>query len=291
MSEAEDIHDQVRLRDSWTKALVAYVKADVWGQVVEAIEGYENLTMSIRTYNGKATASDKLLLHRLVSVISARCETLISETPDGFPSKEDMNKLAPSLLYLFKPNTQNDFPLDLSILPNYLEEDFESKLSELESTILVNKGLLMPRPVALNGERFVSFQIASIGIKDAETFEAPVFKISVLDTKGNLLEPKQETPVAEKQLRYRVDFNSVVHIQTPISQLEGADAAIFIEFAHFKSKKKKLSTKCWSLLEIDELTTGEKLLEIYMKPVEKTRRKLKLFSQKKLYTRIKLVVE
>ena len=39
-------------------------------------------------------------------------------------------------------------------------------------------------------------------------------------------------------------FNQVVHLQLPLEALQSAEAAIFMEFKHYKVKKNKQSVKC-----------------------------------------------
>ncbi|KAF4708841.1 hypothetical protein FOZ63_032008, partial [Perkinsus olseni] len=64
-------------------------------------------------------------------------------------------------------------------------------------------------------------------------------------------------------------------------------SAIFFEFKHYKPKKKKVSTRCWSFMELQEIKPDEEtVLEIYHKPTDLRKKKLKLHSVKKLYLHI-----
>ena len=50
-------------------------------------------------------------------------------------------------------------------------------------------------------------------------------------------------------------------MKTPLVELpEGA--SIFFEFKHYKPKKKKVSTKCFSFIEMDEIKPGKAALEM-----------------------------
>jgi hypothetical protein len=53
---------------------------------------------------------------------------------------------------------------------------------------------------------------------------------------------------------------------TPFSA--AAESAIFLEFKHYKPRKNKVSVKCFSLLELDELVTSQSPvpLEMYVVP-------------------------
>ncbi|KAF4710576.1 hypothetical protein FOZ62_007668, partial [Perkinsus olseni] len=64
-------------------------------------------------------------------------------------------------------------------------------------------------------------------------------------------------------------------------------SAIFFEFKHYKPKKKKVSTRCWSFMDLQEIKPDEEtVLEIYHKPTDLRKKKLKLHSVKKLYLHI-----
>ena len=61
-------------------------------------------------------------------------------------------------------------------------------------------------------------------------------------------------------------------------------AALFFEFKHYKPKKKKVSTRAWAFMELSELKRDEEIiLEIYHKPTDLRKKKLKLHSGKPLY--------
>jgi len=63
-----------------------------------------------------------------------------------------------------------------------------------------------------------------------------------------------------------------------------SDVTIFFEFKHYKPKKKKKSTKCFTFIERDELKAGPVASELYLKPTDFTRKKkLRLMTVKALY--------
>lgn len=65
-----------------------------------------------------------------------------------------------------------------------------------------------------------------------------------------------------------------------------ADLCLFFEFKHFKPQKKKISTRCYALLESKELqqAKGQSVcLELYKKPTDFGRKSLSLFTIKQLY--------
>jgi hypothetical protein len=67
------------------------------------------------------------------------------------------------------------------------------------------------------------------------------------------------------------------------------DLCLFFEFKHFKPAKKKISTRCFALLEAAELAKAQSrsgqtvCLELYKKPTDFSRKALSLFTIKQLY--------
>ncbi len=56
-------------------------------------------------------------------------------------------------------------------------------------------------------------------------------------------------------------LGNTVHIQTPLENFK-KDWAIFFEFKHYKPQKKKVSTRCFAFMELDEIKPGEIMLEL-----------------------------
>jgi hypothetical protein len=152
-------------------------------------------------------------------------------------------------------------------------------------------GTLAPRPRAKAGQRTLSIEIKAVGVKDAELLLCPCFRVSVLARSGAPVERVQETPKAARQVSYRCDFAATVHIQSSVEELLSKDCAVFFELVHWKADKRKHSTKCWALLEPDEIEAAAgKLLELYKKPVSQTRKRFRLCSKKSLFLEINLLV-
>ncbi len=105
-------------------------------------------------------------------------------------------------------------------------------------------------------------------------FFAPIAGMRVADVPGRELGLPQDTPISNKRAELHVLFNCRVFIQTPLRELqEGAaeleqvcvcdgsgvsmlltaNAAIFFEFKHYKPREKRISVRCWSLVEMDEV--------------------------------------
>ncbi|GBG26630.1 Axin interactor, dorsalization-associated protein [Hondaea fermentalgiana] len=289
--------DPRKLHEKWTKALVKSVKADVWGQVIEAVDEYTALSNDIVAQAARLqmTENDNVLLHRVVCALKARCDC--ATAPDGAtttPTADDMKKIVPAFEELFAGEKAEyaPFPLALEQLEKYIAESFwlDETSRKLQESVKPG-GVLVPASEISSTGSHVSLELVDVGIKDAESFQNPFIRVTVMDRKGHLLEHKQETPVADRQHRYQIDINTIVHIQTSVEELREKDAAIFLELVHYKPLKHKHSTKAWSVLEMDELTSDLKVLEIYKKPVQPSRKKFKLLTTKKLFLQVRVHVK
>ena len=101
---------------------------------------------------------------------------------------------------------------------------------------------------------------------------------------GSDITMPQSTPIASHKTADFVYFDKIsVHLQKPMEYLP-VGFAIFLEFKHYKPQKKKTSLKCYSVLEKEELKDGAQLvLELYKKPLDAKRKKLKLLTHKDQY--------
>lgn len=129
----------------------------------------------------------------------------------------------------------------------------------------------------------VSIKLDKIGLKDAQVYIDPIMTVLVADPKGNILD-KHDTPVATERRVTHVIFGATVYLNISLEDMQRSNAAIFFEFKHYKPKKKKVSTRCWCFMELNELRRDEEiLLEIYHKPTDLKKKKLTLHSEKQLY--------
>jgi hypothetical protein len=138
------------------------------------------------------------------------------------------------------------------------------------------------------GQTNISITILKIRLKDPHQFIEPFICVSVKDSLGQTIRQisPQDTPYSTKADDEFIYFNQVVHLQLPLEALQSAEAAIFMEFKHYKVKKNKQSVKCWSMLEMDELNAVngvEMPLEIYQKPTDFKKKKLMLLTDKAYY--------
>lgn len=134
----------------------------------------------------------------------------------------------------------------------------------------------------------ISITLLKIRLQDPHQYIEPFICVSVKDSLGQAIRgvAPQDIPYSTKIDDEFVYFNQVVHLQLPLEALQSAEAAIFLEFKHYKVKKSKQSVKCWSMLEMDELNAVngvEMPLEIYQKPTDFKKKKLTLLTNKAYY--------
>ena len=66
--------DRLQLRDAWVQALDECVQADLWGQVIEAVEGFESLASYVAEMVElvRPTQAERTCLSRLTLVLRSR---------------------------------------------------------------------------------------------------------------------------------------------------------------------------------------------------------------------------
>jgi len=156
-------------------------------------------------------------------------------------------------------------------------------------------GSLMPPPrLRERGDQALVTRILHFGCKDSGEFIDPFVTVTVVDGAGNLVEATQDTPVVNRRDVNKVIFDGIaVHTQTPLHELPD-DAAVILEFKHYKPKKRKISTRGWSFFRLGDLDPDEEsqtlALEIYAKPRDLRCRKFGLLSVKPLYFHVEAYV-
>ena len=156
-------------------------------------------------------------------------------------------------------------------------------------------GSLMPPPrLRQRGDQALVTRLLHFGCKDSGEFIDPFATVTVVDGAGKLVEATQDTPVVNRRDANKVLFDGVaVHAQTPLHELPD-DAAVILEFKHYKPKKRKISTRGWSFFRLSDLDPDKEsqtlALEIYAKPRDLRCRKFGLLSVKPLYFHVEAYV-
>jgi hypothetical protein len=140
------------------------------------------------------------------------------------------------------------------------------------------------------GDILITLYVSKIGFKDVSNLTDPAMTVSLVDSNGVIIEQPEDIKASEVSKPFDVVFQQEVLFNTPMRLIEN-DFGFFFEFKHFKAKKKKVSTKAWCFLELDEINgeSGKEMcLEIYKKPTDFSRKTFNLLSVKPLYLHVRV---
>jgi len=284
------VPEKDQLRVQWQAQFQNAIMHDSWGQVVEAQEEYQQMASNIANKQGMVgiTSKEKDTLQRLVLCLSARSQALRTLGQETI-SSVDMQRLTPVFEVLFTGREPEMFPIDahkfqaaIPVKPSTEGEIMEAgeEFAHHASGSDWHQSQAAIRSVA---GTVVAIRIEKIGLKDAQEYIDPFMTIMVADTRTNLLDT-HDTPVAKERRATHVTFNHQVYLNISPEDMQRQAAALFFEFKHYKPKKKKVSTRCWAFMELSELKMDEEMvLEIYHKPTDLKKKKIKLHSEKPLY--------
>jgi Axin interactor dorsalisation-associated protein, C-terminal len=153
-----------------------------------------------------------------------------------------------------------------------------------------NNDLCPPLAISEPGLTTVSLVIDKVGLKDAEKYIDAHIRVSIANKQGRQVGVVQDTPACNHKEDRHVLIGHTVHLQVPMEKF-GDDWAVMLEFNHYKPKKKKVSTRCFAFLEKEELERdGPVALELYKKPTDFARKHVRLFSEKKLFMQLRVVL-
>jgi len=279
--------EKEQLRIQWQAEFAAAQKHDSWGQVVEAQEAYQSMARVIAAKQGMVgiTSKEKDTMQRLVLCLSARAQALRSMT-DSITST-DMLNLGPVFEVLFTGREPEKFPIDqhkyAGANPVTPSTDGEIICADDDGAAAASDWHLAQAAIKSIAGTVVAIRIEKIGLKDAQEYIDPIMTVLVADPDTNLLHTS-DTPIAKEKRASHVIFNNQVYLNVSWEDMQRQNAALFFEFKHYKPKKKKLSTRCWAFMELNELKIDEEIvLEIYHKPTDLRKKKIKLHSEKPLY--------
>ncbi|KAL3873192.1 hypothetical protein ACJMK2_036338 [Sinanodonta woodiana] len=287
-----DLEDEEKAIECWHAAFKRGTDFDLWGQPVEAIDGYQRLSKQIQKYSTSDsplfTDEQKRVLIKIAICLDLRCKALLHQGAIEGISLDDLKKIESTFKKLLNTRSK-DFPVDvvaaqLQAQTAPTNQFYENEGEEQRERA---KGSLLPKPVHFGGKSVLTIRIEKIGLKDAAQYIDPRIQVSVKDSQGSDLTSLQDTPVAIAKEDNYVIFNMDVHIQKSMDSLPPG-YAIFFEFQHYKPKKQTVSTRCWAFMEQDEIRDGPAVLELYKKPANFKRKGLKLLTVKPLFLHLKL---
>lgn len=111
----------------------------------------------------------------------------------------------------------------------------------------------------------IEITVEKLGLKDAsQGYINSHFTITVADSDGEPVEEPINTPFSTMPRDpQHINFEHSVTFKSPKEFLEQIPrVAIYFEFKHEKPKSDYVSTKCFSIMEFDELQDGPVVLEV-----------------------------
>ncbi|KDO33517.1 hypothetical protein SPRG_19154 [Saprolegnia parasitica CBS 223.65] len=273
----------IKRHRKWTKQLREAVQADGWGQVLEAVEAYEQTSIRIMDELPEMDLSPEQqdLIEKVVVTINLRTNCLSSLDGHGNrPTKDEMAEIA-DVLESALQRTPRVFPIDLA--------DLEPPPSpEKAATPPSLRGADVAAKDKSGGGR-LEIHIEKIGLKDVARYVDPQILVSVYSDDAGYLEPKVELPASSALDPPYISFEHTISLQTPLESLRRQNGAVFFELLHYKKAKRKKSVRCWAMLEMDEVReAGPLILELYAKPCDVHRKAVHLLTEKPLYLHVTL---
>ncbi|KAJ8308610.1 hypothetical protein KUTeg_013484 [Tegillarca granosa] len=272
-------HDEVI--SEWHKAFKRATDFDLWGQPVEAIDGYQRFMISHDAWfciiyfrlskqlqqfsspdSTEFTDEQKKIFGKIAICLDLRCKALQNVGIIEGISLDDLKKIGTTLKNVLSQRCK-DFPVDVTAAQLQVQTFNNSQYSQAQDADegVKGKGSLLPRVLPYGGLPTLTVRIEKIALKEATQFIDPYITVTVKDQHGNDLTALQDTPTAHYKESGYIIFNVNVHIQKVIDSFPPG-FGIFFEFKHYKPKKKIVSTKCWAVLEKDEIKEGPVVLEL-----------------------------
>lgn len=285
------------LRKNWASIFKEALEADTWGQSLEAQDEYNALLRSIKNALDDSSinfsADERSTLAKFQAAIGMRLAKIDGEE-QGL-NLDDMKKLTPVLDDLFRRDIH--FPLDVkaggfaqesNVVGDFEESDNQESHEEKEST-------MNPQTTHPRGTTTLRVTIDKIGLKDAQTYIEAHMTVSVVDPTGSRVLEQIDTGNSNRMKPYYVTFQESVNVSTPLETFQQGHT-LFFEFKHYKPKKRKVSTRCFTFMEFEEIekyANGQTTacLELYKKPTDFTRKRINLFTIKKLYLHVQVSIQ
>ena len=270
------------------------VEMDSRGQIEEAHKAYKDLCQKILSIQdeGKLDINPSEIdsLKDLISYLRVRILEIKNDRSYGV-GLAGIQGIESFVNTVLVETEAEKFPIDVSKFSKDLVStseinNFRERISRHGSYDTTNATSNLTR----QGDIVLTLHIAKMGFKDVGIFNSPRLVVSIVDSNGVIIEQPEEVKAIEASEPFHVVFNQDLHFNTPMRLIEN-DFGFFFEFKHFKQKKKKVSTKAWCFLELDEINgdSGKEIcLEIYKKPTDFSRKTFNLLSVKPLYLHIRV---
>merc|ERR1739838_2379 len=238
------------------------------------------------------------ILQKVVVCIRIRLSTIRGNDSDLEIPLEEIKRLNP-VLRNFINMQPHDFPDDINQrikkqpLPDLLASELDSSLQERDTNskrLSQKYSTLLPKLTPEPGKHYISVRIIKMGLKDAPYLTDPFVQITCKDNIGVDLCSAQSTPTPSHQDDLYLYFNVDVELQLPLEHFP-TGSAVFFQLFYYKEKRRVTKAKCFSFMDIDELKTGQCVVEIYKKSGNiPKRKKLELLTSRPLFLHLALNV-
>ncbi|WIA16473.1 hypothetical protein OEZ85_013156 [Tetradesmus obliquus] len=267
-------------RFTWNKAFQEALDHDTWGQVEEAVNGYQRLQVAAAVEHVENVLDlpghRRQAIGQLANILKLRIQELNAGVRGsvGLPGMQALKPFMAGLVV-------SDVCLPPALAAVIKAAPLPAAVAAAGDT--GSKARNQP------GDTTLSIDFATLSVKGAAAMADPRIIVRVRDKAGKLLEAVQESPAImcfpSDPDKFSLGFSW--HMQTPLNCLPD-DAAVFFELQHYKLTKKKKSIKCYSYLEGVELeAAGGAVLEVYRKPVDAKRKaRPTLLTSKPMYMHI-----
>lgn len=283
---AAGLPEKVELRTAWSSQLRKAQQADSWGQLVEAQEEYQRMAAAVAAMLSMPSINSKErdTMHRMALCLSARAQALTTMS-DNITCL-DMQLLQPVVEALFTGAEPAEFPV-AAFKFQCAQPIKPSTGGEIVCADGATSEWQQHQDVLRNvSGTIVGIRVDKIGLKDAQEYIDPFITVLVADAEGNILD-SHDVSSARERLATHCVFGHQIYLNVSFEDLDRRRAALFFEFKHYKPKKKKISTRCWAFMERGELRPDDEIvLELYQKPTDLKKKKLKLHTEKPLYLHV-----
>lgn len=297
----------------WKTQLKNAVDCDSWGQVDEAEDLYRSLYTAIKREMKREDTlfndTEKSSLEKLKTLLKTRVQDEAKSSPGatagGVTILNNLGKRAKMMLEKENGTSgvgdQSDDTDDDANDPRKKRSSSSAKGAKSEKNTKTEKGSKDENSKEKNSvdeeegeeDAEVDFQnkpikliIDAITMKNAPDLIDPCIRLSIRDDNGYEISSPVKSRNGQNRKGDAIEFD---HEFTLMSRKEFPKrGAVFLEFLHYKPKARKVSTKCFAVLEKDELETGKKMLELYAKPVDFSRKDLSLFSKKNFHLKVEV---
>lgn len=314
-TEMSDLQYKRQLSNQWQRCLTECIETDSWGQQVEAIESYDRLIQHIQS---SIDINNNINLYNTVIVLNIRKNILNDVVNLNYNNRHnnynnnnnnsitlDYIKLLKQVFIDYGTNKLNTiFPIQLdkyvnnhsnnNHINNNNHNNDDEFIDETDDNDNNNNNVVTKQLNNNNGwyniqsgHTYLKLYIYKIGLKDIEIYNKPQITVNLVNKNNSSIVESYNIYSNGMCKNQHIYFQQDIYIQCDLQSIEYNQYVLFIEFKHFKQDKNKISTRCYSIIEYNEITksmnNGNICLELYKKPVDYTLKRIQLHTIKPLY--------